>query len=180
METYSYFLVPISIENLTSSKDIQLLVVMRQRGRPKTKRIQKGTWKRKSIKYRNCGSVGDHNRRRCPHTPLVNRQQQRARDREDIESSESSETSDSDLEKSRRSEVSDDSEDRQYWEESAEYDRNLARAWEIVRKQSELDSQEVELHSRSDLSELASSIFNSMEGIEMDVPTEGDVDKQAR
>ena len=61
----------------------------------------------------------------------------------------------------------------------AEYDRNLARAWEIVRKQSELDSQEVELHSGGDLSELASSIFNGMEGIEMDVPTEGDVDKQA-
>jgi hypothetical protein len=41
-QMYSHSLVPISIENLSSEEGVQPLVVKKQRGRPKTKKIRKG------------------------------------------------------------------------------------------------------------------------------------------
>ncbi len=92
---YSHFLVPISIENLTIDKTISPPIVKRQRGRPKTKRIRKGAWSRKSIHCSLCGILRDHNKRRCPNRPMVNGWQQRAQDRYDILLSESSDSNSS-------------------------------------------------------------------------------------
>lgn len=41
-KTYSHFLIPISIENLTSEEGVLPPIFKKQRGRPPTKRIRKG------------------------------------------------------------------------------------------------------------------------------------------
>jgi hypothetical protein len=59
-ETYKHFLIPLSIKDLPSEPGILPLVAKKQRGRPKTKRIWKGAYKRKEQHCRNCNVV-DHN-----------------------------------------------------------------------------------------------------------------------
>jgi len=49
-DTYSYFVQPISIENLQSQDGILPPVFKKQRGRPATKQIRKGAWKQKETK----------------------------------------------------------------------------------------------------------------------------------
>jgi hypothetical protein len=131
-ETYSHFLNPISIKNLTVDEAIQPLVAKRQRGRPKTKRIRKRAWNWKPIRCRLCGVLGDHNKRRCTNRPLVNGRQQRAQDWDDIlsssesssrSSSESSSGSSSDSSSLGGSEYSEDSVDRQFVEEARQRER---------------------------------------------------------
>jgi hypothetical protein len=85
-----------SIENLPSNPKILPPIAKKQCGRPKTKRIRKGAWKRKGTHYRNCGATG-HNRVGCQSAPASNGRQWRARDRELSQDSspEASEGSDS-------------------------------------------------------------------------------------
>jgi len=70
----------------------------------------------------------------------------------------SSDSSDSD-----KSEDSEASEDRQFRQEMDDYNSHMARAHEIAERVRQCQ----ELESDSDLSELASSVFNKMEGIKI-------------
>ena len=93
--TYAYFLQPFSIENLLSTPEILPPVFEKQRGRPASKRIRKGAWKRKARKCSKCQGLG-HNIRKCRFAPAVNGRQQRAWERElSIDSTSSSNLSDS-------------------------------------------------------------------------------------
>jgi hypothetical protein len=97
----------------------------------------------------------------------------RDREMDILSSSSSSDSSDSD--NSEDSEALEDSEDRQFRREMDDYDRHMARAHEIA----ERVRQRQELESDSELSELASSEFNGMEGIEMGgTETGGDSEAQ--
>ena len=116
---------PISLENLDTDEAVHALVVRKQRGRPKTKRIRKGAWKRKPIKCSHCGVAGDHNKRRCPNAPVGNGRRQRARDREAIGTSESPDSSSSS--DSEPSEDSEDSIDRQFVEQARRRQRERER-----------------------------------------------------
>ena len=112
-ETYKHFLRPMSIENLPSNPKILPPIAKKQRGRPKTKRIRKGAWKRKETHCRNCGETS-YNSAGCQSAPASNGRQQRARDRElSVDSSpEASEASDS--EDSDESDGSNELEDRRF------------------------------------------------------------------
>ena len=85
-ETYSRFLLPVNINNLPSEDGVLPPVFQKQRGRPPTKRIRKGAWKRKTMHCSNCHGT-DHNIRKCRHAPALNGRQQRAQDRESSTSS---------------------------------------------------------------------------------------------
>jgi hypothetical protein len=177
-KTYNHFLWPFSIENLPSKAGILPPVFKNQRGRPTTKRIRKGAWKRKETKCSKCQGVG-HNIRKCWFAPAINGRQQRAWEREltiDLGSSsdsggdvqgDSSLDSDSGL-------GNDDELDEETQAESNLYHKQIARAWEIINRQQQ--EQEQEQESESELSVLASSIFNGMEGIETDRAELGDVE----
>ena len=162
-DTYSYFLVPISLENLDTDEAVHALIVRKQQGRLKTKRIRKGAWKRKPIKCSNCGVAGDHNKRGCLNAPVGNGRRQRARDREAIETSESPDSSSSS--DSESSEDSEDLIDQQFVEQARQ-------------RQRERERQEKALGSDSELSELASNVFDGIEGIEMGTLTDRLTDKQ--
>ena len=70
----------ISTENLESSEDIYPPKLVKKRGRPRAKRMQKNNWKRKPQKCSNCFSLG-HNKRRCTNQPgRKNGRGERARD----------------------------------------------------------------------------------------------------
>jgi hypothetical protein len=62
--TYAHFLRPFSIENLPSTTNALLLVFKKQRGRPTTKRVRKGDWKRRENKCSKCRG-SRHNIRKC-------------------------------------------------------------------------------------------------------------------
>jgi hypothetical protein len=79
-DTYSVFLEPFSIEDLSSSEHIHPPIVRRQRGRPKTKRYRKGDYQRRHKKCGTCSEKG-HDKRTCRNQPVANGQRQRARDR---------------------------------------------------------------------------------------------------
>lgn len=81
--TYKHYMVPFSIKDLPLDPDIHPPVIRRQRGRPKTKRIRKGSWKRTARKCGCCQQYG-HNRRSCRNQPVQNGRQQRRHDREDL------------------------------------------------------------------------------------------------
>jgi hypothetical protein len=143
----------------------------KQRGRPLTKRIRKGAWKRKTMHCSNCHGT-DHNIRKCRHAPALHGRQQRARDRESSSlssTSSSSSTSDtsalSDLD-------SGELQDREWQAEMDRYDELCARA-DVVRErerqrlQALRDSDAIDIQSDSELSIQASSLFNSMDGIEL-------------
>jgi hypothetical protein len=76
-----HFLRPFSIENLPSTTDALPLVFKKQRGRPTTKRVRKGDWKRRENKCSKCGG-SRHNIWKCRFVPAINGRQQRARERE--------------------------------------------------------------------------------------------------
>jgi hypothetical protein len=81
-ETYSWFLQPVSIQDLESNPNIYSPIIKKQRGRPKTKQIRKGSLKRKPKQCSICKEYG-HDKRSCRKQPVANRQRQRARDKAD-------------------------------------------------------------------------------------------------
>jgi hypothetical protein len=149
--TYKHFLIPINIENLASDSGILPPVFKKQRGRPKTKRIRKGAWKKKATLCSNCQGTG-HNRRTCRFAPAHSRRQ-RARDHDsDVESTAVGSTVDSD--------------DERHQAEMAEIDRATQFAWEIVERNRQL-FEGLNSDSDSELSMPESSQVESMEGIEV-------------
>jgi hypothetical protein len=125
--------------------------------------LSKGDWKRKSIRCSNCQGT-NHNCRSCRFAPALNGRRQRARDQE-LSDSDSNGTSSSrqddngftlsDLD-------SDDLQDLQWQAEMARYDEIRKRADEIR----DLQQIEPDSESQSELSVLASSQFDGMDGIE--------------
>jgi hypothetical protein len=81
-QTYEHFAVPINIENLDSTAGIQPPEFKKQRGRPKAKRIRKGSWKRKATHCKNCNETG-HNKRSCRSAPALHGRAQRRKDLEE-------------------------------------------------------------------------------------------------
>lgn len=150
-ETYKHFLRPFSIENLASTSNVLPPVFKKQRGRPTTKRIRKGDWKRKETKCSKCKGTG-HNIRKCRFAPAINGRQQRARERDLLvddsdSSSDSSNSLSSNLDSGVDEEVSYSALDRVDQAESDLYYERIARAHEIVdRRRSEWD-----LESQSEL-----------------------------
>ncbi len=161
--TYEHFILPMNIENLVSEQGILPPVFKKQRGRPKTKRIRKDAYKRKATHCGNCGGI-NHNRRSCRSAPAYNGRQQRARDRElSISSGSSSSSSNSDL----GLDLDLNSwhlQDAQFRAEIEHYETVIARATEVYKGNSR---NSIENDSNSELSSIASSLFNSMEGIEV-------------
>lgn len=78
-KTYSQPLIPISIENLVPDLNIKPPIIQKQAGRPKTKRIRKGSWQRKQTRCGNCLDWG-HNRRGCIGQPVLSGRRERAYD----------------------------------------------------------------------------------------------------
>jgi hypothetical protein len=167
-KTYEHFLWPFNIENLASTSRVLLLVFKKQRGRPTTKRIWKGDWKRKKTKCSKCYGHG-HNIWKCQFAPAINGRQQRAQERE-FDSSDSSESLSSGSSSDSGSDVDEEAIMDQI--ESDLYNQRIARAWEIVNRQ----QAEWDMESDSELSVLASSLFNGMEGIETGGAELGDVE----
>ena len=139
----------------------------KQRGRPLTKRIRKGAWKRKTMHCSNCHGT-DHNIWKCRHAPALNGRQQRAWDRESstLSSSPMSDTGTlSDLD-------SGELQDREWQAEMDRYNELCAKA-DVVRErerqrlQALKDSDAINIQSDSKLSVLASSLFNTIDGIEL-------------
>jgi hypothetical protein len=160
--TYSRFLLPVNINNLPSEEGVLPLVFQKQHGRPLTKRIQKGGWKRKTMHCSNCHGT-DHNIRKCRHAPALHGRQQRARDRESSASSGSSSSrSDDELDLD-----SDGLQDLQFEAKMKQYDAIMENAHAIAEKERQRQEKERNLESDSELSVLASSPFNGMEGIEL-------------
>jgi hypothetical protein len=145
-QTYKHFLRPFSIENLKSTSGLLPPVFKKQRGRPTTKRIQKGDWRRKKTKCLKCHGT-DHNIRKCRFAPAVNGRQQRARERDmSIDSSDfngsSSGSSGSGLGSGLGSGIDEEALMDQI--ESDLHHERIARAWEIVnRRQQEQDDVEM-------------------------------------
>jgi len=81
-ETYSWFLRPISIQDLESDPEIHPLIVRKQRGRPKSKRMQRGSENRKHKTCSTCGEKSRHDKRTCRNQPVQNGRRQQARDQE--------------------------------------------------------------------------------------------------
>jgi len=160
-KTYSHFLWPLSIENLESASGVLPPVFKKQRGRPTTKRIRKGARKRKEKKCSKCHGTG-HNIRKCRFAPAINGRQQRTQERElSIASSSSSSASSASSASSR---FGSDADEEVFYNaldevdqaESDLYYKQVARAWEIVNHQQDLESD-------SELSVQASSLFASIE-----------------
>lgn len=167
--TYKHFLTPFSSGNLALDPKVLPPEFKKQRGRPKVKRIRKGNWKRKAQKCSNCSTNG-HNARGCRSAPVAHGRRQRAWERElDLYASTSLDSgSISSSDSNADSTVSDISAGRQLeMEDAAElsrYDEIQSRAWEIAARYYQEQHDE---GSKSDSdSELASSLFNSEDGIE--------------
>jgi hypothetical protein len=67
--TYSKQLMPISIQDLTPDLEVKPPIQVKQRGRPKTKRIRKGQYARKKRRCGNCSQLATHNSRSCRAQP---------------------------------------------------------------------------------------------------------------
>jgi hypothetical protein len=100
-KTYCRPLIPVSIENLVPDQNIKPPIIQKQAGRPKTKRIRKGAWQRKQTRCGNCLDWG-HNRRRCTGQPASSGRRERAHDwLEEIQgAAEDSEEEDNEVEES--------------------------------------------------------------------------------
>jgi hypothetical protein len=77
--SYSRLLVPISLQELVPETTIQPPILKRQAGRPRTKRIRKGAWKRNQTRCLSCLEWG-HNKRGCRGQPVPSGRRERARD----------------------------------------------------------------------------------------------------
>jgi cytochrome c553 len=162
-KTYSRFLLPVNIDNLPSEDGVLPPVYQKQRGRPPTKRIRKGAWKRKATHCSNCHGT-DHNIRKCRHAPALNGRQQRARDRESSISSESSRSDDEELNLQESDLDSDDLQDLQFQAEMEQYDAIMENAHVIAEKERQRQEKERDLESES------------MEGIETSGAELGDIE----
>jgi hypothetical protein len=157
-KTYQHFIQPVSIENLESDLRILPPVFKRLRGRPKTKRVRKGAWKRKATKCSKCHQTG-HSKRTCRFAPAVHGRRQRAYDREP------------------ELVLSDNSEDRQRQidieVDNWRHRRDIERL-ERLRAQRQGFEENCSTNTSnlsdadSELSVLASSLFSGMEGDIMD------------
>lgn len=78
-KTYRHPLVPISLEALIIDTTIQPPIIKKQVGRPRTKRIRKGSWNRKQTRCSTCMDWG-HNKKGCRNQPVSSGRRQRARD----------------------------------------------------------------------------------------------------
>jgi hypothetical protein len=150
----------------------------KQRGRPPTKRIRKGAYRRKETKCGNCGGT-KHNACTCRNA-LKNTQRERAQDRhqraqdQDLDSDSDSGSDSDDLESDTRSLNSEILQERQFQAEMDRYNFVIARAHNIIkrRRQEELEDNDMladedsDSDADSELSVLASSLFNGMEGVE--------------
>ena len=169
--TYHHFLLPVNIDNLPSNNRVLPLEFKKQRGRPPTKRIRKGAWRRKTMHCSNCHGT-DHNIWKCRHAPALHGRQQRARDHESSTSSSASSINGalSDLD-------SDDLQDREWQAKMDCYDELYARAdavrererqrLQVLELEALKDNDAINRQSDSELLVLASSLFNSMDGIEL-------------
>jgi hypothetical protein len=77
--TYQRPLPPISINDLRSDHTIKPPILVKLRGRPKTKRIRKGALKKAPRICGNCGEKG-HNRRSCRGQPKISGRERRTID----------------------------------------------------------------------------------------------------
>ncbi len=163
--TYEHFILPVSIENLDLDTEIKPPEYRKTRGRPRVKRIRKGAWKRKATFCSNCLGTG-HNKRTCREAPTVNGRRQRARDRARGSSSELSSAS------LPSSSSSSSSSSRETQERQAERQEEREYLMEMAEEQVEYElnqrKQRQDYTSDSELSMLASSLFNGIEGDEMD------------
>ena len=123
-ETYSWFVQPVSIQDLESDPNIHPPIIKKQRGRPKTKRIRKGAYKRKPKQCSICKEFG-HDKRSCRKQPIANGRRQRARDRELSDTSSINSTDSSEI----SGEVSD-----QFDVEMALYDQRHSQALLAIRR----------------------------------------------
>lgn len=109
----------------------------------------------------NCHGT-DHNIRKCRHAPILNGRQQRAQDRESSTSSRGSRSDNDELNLQKSHLDSDNLQDLQFQAEMERYDTIKEKSREIIdRRRVEWD-----LESQSELSVLASSQFDGMDGIE--------------
>jgi hypothetical protein len=157
--------------------DVEILppLFKKQRGRPPTKLIRKGAAQWKATKCSKCLQTS-HNRWKCRFAPAINGRQQRARDRElsSLSSDLGSKPSDG-LPSSLDSDSDSDAPHSAFDESEAEgqaesdlYHMRIRRAHEIVnRRHQEWGLTEKNDESDSGPSELASSLFNGMKGIQM-------------
>jgi hypothetical protein len=130
-------------------------------------RFRKGAWKRKETKCRNCGGT-KHNSRTCKNAPTSTRRQ-RTQARNTIDSDTDSSLND------QESDQETDSVDLQWQAELERYDEIIAQAHDLMerRRREELEDNDIISSSDDDgdgdseLSVLASSLFNGIEGIEM-------------
>jgi len=148
--TYGYRrpLPPVSINNLPLDPTIQPPILVKQRGRPKTKRIRNGALRRTARDCGNCGEKG-HNRQSCRGQPSSSGRGGRARDW--IESDKES------IGKEDNGIALED----QLSADLIEYDLQIARARAIVARLEKDQSRGQE--SDSDLLLVASSQFEGME-----------------
>lgn len=165
--TYERFMKPISIQDLTPTESIQPPKIKKQRGRPKAKRIRKGSWKRKPKKCSNCHRLG-HDRRTCRNQPVANGRRQRLLDHE---SSGSEPDNGGEDDGGEQNEL-----DLQHRVEMQIYDQRFARA---IANRQRLDQERQEetsniVESDSSLSTVSSSRF---EGLEPDWWKEGGINE---
>jgi len=67
------------LDNLVIDPIIQPPILKKQAGRPKTKRIRKGAWKRKQTRCSTCLDWG-HNKGTCRNQPISSGRRERARE----------------------------------------------------------------------------------------------------
>ena len=147
-KTYRRSLLPVSMIDLPRDNSIQPPIVRKSIGRPRSKRIRKGTWNRRQTRCGNCLDWG-HNRRRCTNQPVASRRRQRAW--EWLQS-----------EDEREDEGEDEGEDRE--DEDEEEEERLDR--ELGIQIEEVD----QLDSDSELSEVNSEIFVNQDLVDIVLP----------
>jgi hypothetical protein len=159
--TYSVPMLPISITELLSDPQIKPPTIVKQRGRPKSKRIRKGDKNKREVRCGNCGGRG-HNKRSC-------RGQPRASGRRARNWVGASDNSGSDSEDEFGIE-------QQMEADLLEYNAQVARAWEIANR---LEDEKLQRGQDSD-SDLSSVGIGQFEGFELrgdsDFDTGGDRD----
>src|ERR1700710_1917511 len=112
-KTYSRPLIPVSIQDLTPGESIKPLILKKQAGRPKTKRIRKGSWQKKQTRCGNCLEWG-HNKRRCTGQPVSSGRRERARDwLGEVQVARQEEEEEEEAEEEEEEEVVEEEEDRQ-------------------------------------------------------------------
>jgi hypothetical protein len=179
-DTYSRFLQPVSIQDLESDPNIHPPIIRKQRGRPKSKQIQKGADKRKPKTCSTYRKKARHDKQTCQGQPVQNGRRQQAWDRE-IHSSSDSVSPVQNRQRRRDFKIEDSLSDSptsnvevddQFSVEMALYDRRMAQGFLAAQrieaiKASELMDSIVEgrstVDSDSELSTMSSSRFSGLD-----------------